>query len=239
VGTSERSPSKRWLPGEVPRTPVHFLPLNEKNENDASYLFRNFCRCQACKDANLEVIASPWIVSHHLYTFYFSRRREDLIEKALQDIPTFDRATAEAEIDKFLLDAEMLDLYIRFQKAVEEDPEFSVPEERKPGPFEQILSFQNIVLLYAGYFFFVAARDKFRRYVAEQESLGEWKGTNIQFIDDWIDKTRDAANAALEATSEAATSSTDAATNVGEALQSVSDTISDAASSGMAAFFHF
>ncbi len=45
--------------------------------------------------------------------------RAELIEKTLADVPKFDGATAETEVDKFLIDSEMVNLYIRYQKEVE------------------------------------------------------------------------------------------------------------------------
>ena len=57
--------------------------------------------------------------------------REDLIERTLTDVKAFERATAEAEVDKMLLDSEALKVFIQFQKMIEQDPDFKVPEERE------------------------------------------------------------------------------------------------------------
>lgn len=48
--------------------------------------------------------------------------REDLISKFLADVPAFSRAEAEIEVDKFLLDGEMLDIYIKYNQRKAEDP---------------------------------------------------------------------------------------------------------------------
>lgn len=118
--------------------------------------------------------------------------REDLITKTLADIPAFDRSQAEAEIDKFLMDAEMMNMYIQYGKEVERDPNFVVPDNEED---EGLFSVKNVVFAYGGYVAVTALPTIFRRYVAEQEIAGLWKPTNIQFLDDWIEKTSPEATA--------------------------------------------
>jgi hypothetical protein len=47
-----------------------------------------------------------------LLTFSFFFSRESLIARTLEDISIFDRPKAEAEVDKFLMDAEMVSYFI-------------------------------------------------------------------------------------------------------------------------------
>jgi hypothetical protein len=65
------------------------------------------------------------------------KSREDLINKFQSDIPKLstDRTLAESEVDKFLLDGEMLDLYIKYSQRKREDPTWEpqyAPEDNSP-----------------------------------------------------------------------------------------------------------
>lgn len=110
--------------------------------------------------------------------------REDLIEKTLSDISSFNREKAAAEVDKFLMDAEMVNLYIQFMKEKEKDPDFEVPAtgEEEEGFF----SFRTVLYGYLGYLGLSAARRPLQSWVAEQEAAGTWHGTGIPVVDDWI-----------------------------------------------------
>jgi hypothetical protein len=113
----------------------------------------------------------------------------------LADIKSFDRSKAEAEVKKFLLDREMLNLFIEFQKRKEEDPDFKVPAEEKEGFF----STQNIILLYGGYLAASSGPKMFREWVAGQEAAGDWSGTHIPFIDEWLAAGTGATDSAIQA----------------------------------------
>lgn len=68
---------------------------------------------------------------------YVKNSREDLISKFQSDIPKLsaDRTLAESEVDKFLLDGEMLDLYIKYSQRKREDPTWEpqyAPEDNSP-----------------------------------------------------------------------------------------------------------
>jgi hypothetical protein len=84
-------------------------------------------------------------------------------------------------------------LYIRFQKAVEEDPDFSVkdPEKDDAGFF----SVRNLIIGYIGYIGTSTGTSMFKQYVAEQQGAGTWTGTNIPFVDAWIEKSVTVADA--------------------------------------------
>lgn len=60
-----------------------------------------------------------------------------MISKFQSDIPKLsaDRTLAESEVDKFLLDGEMLDLYIKYSQRKREDPTWEpkyAPEDNSP-----------------------------------------------------------------------------------------------------------
>jgi len=138
----------------------------------------------------------------------------------MSDISSFDRQTAEAEVDKLLLDAEMVNMYIQFQKEKEKDPDFKVPELKDED--EGFFSFNTILYAYFGYFAFTSGTRFFRNYVAEQQAAGTWKGTNIPFIDDWITNTAPAVIQPSDAVDVAAST-------VADSLQAVSDAVQSSA----------
>ena len=126
-----------------------------------------------------------------------------MIQKTLTDLPKLDRPQAEAKVDQFLLDSEMIDLYIRFGKELEKNPDFVVPESAEPE--EGLFSFRTVIIMYIGYIGFGIVKNVFRGYVADQEIAGTWQGTNIGFLDDWIQQTSPAATQqALQRAAEAA-----------------------------------
>lgn len=102
----------------------------------------------------------------------------------MSDVPSFDRATAEAEVDKFLLDAECLRIYLEFQKRKAEDPEFALPTNNERD--EGLLSFRNIVIVYLAYVGYTTVPVVFRRWVEGKQAAGEWNGSGIPFIDEWL-----------------------------------------------------
>ena len=121
----------------------------------------------------------------------------------MNDIPSFTRAKAETEVDKFLLDAEMINVYINFGKKLEEDPDFKVPDSAEED--SGLFSFRNIIALYIGYVALTSTPQYFRRWVASQEAAGTWHGTNIPLIDEWIRNTTPVkVEAAVQAASDVA-----------------------------------
>jgi hypothetical protein len=143
----------------------------------------------------------------HAGSFSLVYRRDDLIEKTMQDIPSLSRAQAEEEVGKFLLDQEAVQMYINFGKAKEDDPEFVVPEvkEEEEGPF----SFRNIVIGYLGYVVATSVGPKFfRKWVGQQQEAGTWTGTGIQAVDDWIANTPIPAAPSSQAVVDVASSAT-------------------------------
>jgi hypothetical protein len=70
---------------------------------------------------------------------------------------------------------------------VEEDPDFTVKDSDKAD--ESLFSIRNVFILYIGYIGTSTAQSLFKQYVGDQQALGLWEGTNIPFIDAWLEKT--------------------------------------------------
>jgi hypothetical protein len=125
---------------------------------------------------------------YYLFLVGIVSRREELLSKTLTDIPALTREMAEKEVDKFLMDCEMVNLYIQYGKEVEKDPNFVVPDNDNDDSNSWFTP-RNIVAGYLTYVGVTSGPQIIRRYVAEQEVKGEWHPTNIKFIDQWIDNT--------------------------------------------------
>ena len=117
-------------------------------------------------------------------SFFHHFSREDILDRVMKDIPSLDRAQAEAEVDKFFLDNECLRYYIEFSKKKAEDPDFSLakPEKEEEG----LLSFRNLVIVYLGYVAWTTVPSIFRRWVEGKQAAGEWDGSGVPFIDEWL-----------------------------------------------------
>ena len=110
--------------------------------------------------------------------------REDLIAKTMNDIPKLSRAEAEAEVAKFMMDYEAVQMFIEFEKMREKDPTFEVPDPEKKD--EGLFSFRNLVVAYIGYVAVTSGPTALQRYAAAQQAAGTWTGTGIPFVDDWL-----------------------------------------------------
>jgi hypothetical protein len=128
--------------------------------------------------------------------------REALIAKTKADIPSLTVVQATAEADKFLMDAEMLDLYIRFGKEVEKDPNFKVPDA--PDDSGGLFSVRNIAIAYGSFLVASKGPDLLRGYIADQQVAGTWHPTGLSFVDGWVDETSATAVAAALARATAA-----------------------------------
>lgn len=99
----------------------------------------------------------------------------------------------------------MVNLYIKFQKEKEKDPDFVVPEKKEDDG--GIFSLRNVVYGYVGYVALTSGPVAFRNWVADQEAAGKWHGSGIQFVDDWLAKKADVAAETVQAVSDAVQSS--------------------------------
>mmetsp|Transcript_498 Transcript_498/g.810 ORF Transcript_498/g.810 Transcript_498/m.810 type:complete len:204 (+) Transcript_498:19-630(+) len=65
----------------------------------------------------------------------FLGTREDLVSKFQTDIPTLSPTDLQTEVDKFLMDGEMLDIFIKYNQRKAEDPDWEplyAPENNSP-----------------------------------------------------------------------------------------------------------
>lgn len=126
-----------------------------------------------------------------------------MVEKALSDISKFDRPQAEKEVDKYLMDPEMLNYHIEFKKALADNPNLIQPEEE-----EGFFSFRTLVIAYVSYVFGeIVYRKVLHNYV------------NLDFIPGWGPPDIPAGDAIDAATSvDAVQSTVDAASGVVEAV---------------------
>ena len=143
-----------------------------------------------------------------------------MIEKTLKDVDTFDRVKAEEEVAKFMLDAEMVNIYIQYQKEIERDPDFVIPSnEEKEGLF----SFRTLVIIYLIYVAYDSLPKLVRNWIYDQQLDGTWSGTGISFIDDWVVDSESQIAAARVAREAART----AAAGIDTATSAVSSAITD------------
>jgi hypothetical protein len=77
-------------------------------------------------------------------------------------------------------------MYIQYQKEVEKDPDFVVPNQDEE---EGLFSLRNVLYAYIVYIGSTTGYTAFMKYVAAEQLAGTWKGTNIPFVDAWIEKT--------------------------------------------------
>lgn len=135
----------------------------------------------------------------------------------MRDIPSFDEETANKEVAKFLLDKEAIGMYIQFQKMREQDPDFVVPSDEAAD--EGLFSFKNILILYSIYLAYQILPNLFLSWVTKQQENGNWEGTNVPVVDEWIvqklaEKAAAAAGAAAESVSSASDLLSDSVTQI-------------------------
>jgi hypothetical protein len=123
-------------------------------------------------------------------------RKEDLIAKTMEDLPQFDRESATKEVEKFMLDQEAINFYIKFEKKKAEDPDFAASVAK--GQEEGFFSFRTLLYVYVAYLIGnILILPQLRNYVAEQQAAGTWQGTNIPLIDDFLSGPAVQASAAV------------------------------------------
>ena len=98
--------------------------------------------------------------------------RDDLITKFKEDIPNLSQSEVEKEVDKLLMDGEMLDVWIKYSERKREDPNWS-PEyaEEDTSPLNQVLSF---VSEYGIYFILAFVfKDVISSYLPKNDAAGD------------------------------------------------------------------
>ena len=130
-----------------------------------------------------------------------------MVEKAMEDIPNFDRDRAELEVGKYLLDPEAMNYHIEFKKRLAENPGMIQPEEK-----EGIFSFRTFVFVYVAYVF--------GEIIYKNTPLYDM--VDLDWIPGWGPK------AAADVASDAVSAATDAAASVSvDAVQSTVDAASN------------
>ena len=97
-----------------------------------------------------------------------------MIRKFQADIPKLcsDRALAESEVDKFLLDGEMLDMYIKYSKLKREDPNWEPQYATEDNsPIGKIASFvsQYAIWIVGG----ILLKDLVTNFVSKSDGGGD------------------------------------------------------------------
>jgi hypothetical protein len=141
-------------------------------------------------------------------SFRFAYRREDLVETFLQDNKSFTRERAEMEVDKFLMDGEMITVYMNYKK---NEGSMSVREEEEANA-NTVDPVTIVLLAYAAWFGGGYAK---KMFVDPKIESGEWEPIDFGGF--------------FEKGADAAADSITAAPSVLSAI----DTISDAATSAM------
>ena len=73
----------------------------------------------------------------------FIGTRDDLVAKFKVDIPKFSESEVQAEVDKLLMDGEMLDLWIKYQQRITEDPNWEPQYAPEATPFQKVVNFTS------------------------------------------------------------------------------------------------
>ena len=152
-------------------------------------------------------VINHWYICIYTQPQQNQNSREQMVEKALADIPKFDRKRAEMEVDKYLKDPEILNYHIEFKKRLAENPSML-----DPPPEEGFFSFRTLLVSYIAYVFGeIAYQNFFRQYV------------DLDFIPGWAPRVLTeegaaAADAAASVSVGAIQNTVDAAANVVDAV---------------------
>ncbi|KAL7570369.1 hypothetical protein ACA910_017208 [Epithemia clementina (nom. ined.)] len=161
------------------------------------------------KEEELAIGIDPMEVIEYIGT------REDLVEKTMNDIPSFDRKMAEAEVSKFLLDSDALSVFIEFRKRKADDPDFEVPA----APSEEgFFSFRTFVFVYLGYVAYTTVPEIFKNWVRSKEEAGEWNGSGIPALDQWLSEQLNAVVDVPESLSDSVQAVSDVATSLVDSI---------------------
>ena len=136
-----------------------------------------------------------------------------MVEKAMADIPAFDRDRAELEVGKYLLDPEAMNYHIEFKKRLAENPDMLEGQEE-----EGLFSFRTFVIIYIAYVF--------GEIIYKNTPLYDM--VDLDWIPGWGPKAVESASEAVEAVSDAAVSvSLDAVQSTVNVASSVVEALSN------------
>lgn len=114
------------------------------------------------------------ILFPHIHPFPFFDSKQDLVEKFQRDNKGMDEERATQEVAKFMLDAEMVNAYIKYERNKVENP----PDLRAEA--EENLSNPKILGTYAAWLIGGASFGYIRKEIIEPKyASGEWEEIHI------------------------------------------------------------
>lgn len=127
--------------------------------------------------------------------------KADLVAKFQRDNKTMDEEKANEEVSKFIMDAEMVNAYIKFEKDKVENP----PNYREEA--EQTLSDPKTIATYAAWLIGGASFGWVRNTIIEPKyASGEWEEIHIEIPSLWK-PAEEVAASAVDSVAQAATDS--------------------------------
>ena len=142
-------------------------------------------------------------------TFVPSGSRDEIIAMFMRDNNSFTQERAEEEVDRFLMDAEMMSAYINYQKKKASGSLGGEAEGNSPG-------LSTLLTWFAGFYFLSYFR---RSFIDPKFESGEWKGIHF---------TLPFSGGGSEAADAVTTSMAETTTQTLASVQHTIDTISDA-----------
>jgi len=95
----------------------------------------------------------------------FIGTRDDLVTKFSEDIPSFSPTEVQSQVDRYLMDGEMLDIFIKYSQRKIEDPDWEPIYAPEPTPFQKVAGFVSQYGIYV--LFGVLAKDAVTAYLAK------------------------------------------------------------------------
>jgi len=107
----------------------------------------------------------------------FIGSRDDLLAKFRSDMPSLTADSAEAEVDKFLMDGEMLDVMIKYSQRKAEDPDWEPIYQPEPNAVVKVVNFasQYAVWLVGGFLL----KDVVTNFMAKNAATGAADGAEV------------------------------------------------------------
>mmetsp|Transcript_21453 Transcript_21453/g.34877 ORF Transcript_21453/g.34877 Transcript_21453/m.34877 type:complete len:216 (+) Transcript_21453:13-660(+) len=107
----------------------------------------------------------------------FIGTRDDLIAKFRADMPSLGADSVEAEVDKFLMDGEMLDLMIKYSQRKAEDPEWEPIYQPEPSVVVKVVNFASqYAIWFVGAFLL---KDVVTNFMAKNAATGAADGAEV------------------------------------------------------------
>jgi hypothetical protein len=163
-------------------------------------------------------------LTHLIISLHF--RKDELVGKFQRDNKGMDEEKANEEVLKFLMDAEMVNAYVKFEK----DKVLNPPNLKEEA--EQTLSDPKTIATYAAWAVGGAGFGVFRKEVIEPKfASGEWEEIHLG-LPSWIPQPEPAAISAVDAADSAVQAVADVASTAVDgsyvAMQAVQETVMSA-----------